>query len=248
VAGVSAGTVVGLPAGPALGNLLGWRLTFAAAAGVGTLIVATQLLLPSIASDAHTRLRDLVGVLKAPSARAGLMATSIVFIGQFAASTYVTPLLSEHAHLSSGAVTALFFAYGTAGILGTLIGGPLVARNQVKTFALAALGVGVALITLPVLGTTPIAVSIAVTAWGPIWGLIPLAAQVWTLRAVPDAQEAASAANVSNMQISIAIGSAVGGLLVDNAGTAAVYVAGGTIALASAAFAFAAGRRRPPAS
>ena len=167
VAGVSAGTVVGLPAGQALGNLLGWRLTFAAAAGVGALIVATQLLLlPSIASDAHTRLRDLVGVLKAPFARAGLMATSIVFIGQFAASTYVTPLLSEHAHLSSGAVTALFFAYGTAGLLGTLIGGPLVARNQVKTFALAALGVGVALITLPLLGTTPITVSIVVTAWG----------------------------------------------------------------------------------
>jgi O-antigen ligase len=63
--------------------------------------------------------------------------------------------------LSSGAVTALFFAYGTAGILGTLIGGPLVARKQVGTFALAALGVGVALITLPLLGIVPITVSIA---------------------------------------------------------------------------------------
>ena len=32
VAGVSAGTVIELPAGQALGNLLGWRLTFATAA------------------------------------------------------------------------------------------------------------------------------------------------------------------------------------------------------------------------
>jgi predicted MFS family arabinose efflux permease len=249
VAGVSAGTVVGLPAGQALGDLLGWRLTFAAAAGVGALIVATQLLLlPGIASDVNTRLRDLVGVLRLPFARVGLIATSIVFIGQFAASTYVTPLLAGHAHMGSGAVTALFFAYGTAGILGTLIGGPLVARSRVTTFTLAALGVGIALITIPMLGTTQIAVSIVVTAWGLIWGLIPLAAQVWMLRAVPDAQEAASAMNVSNMQISIAIGSAVGGLLVDNAGIAAVYLAGGSVALASALFAFAAGRRPPPAS
>jgi predicted MFS family arabinose efflux permease len=66
-----------------------------------------------------------------------------------------------------------------------------------------------------------------------IWGFIPLAAQVWMLRAVPDAQEAASAVNVSDMQISIAIGSAVGGLLVDNVGLASVYVAGGSIAFSA---------------
>jgi predicted MFS family arabinose efflux permease len=244
VAGVSAGTVAGLPAGQALGNLLGWRLTFAAAAAVAAIVVASQLLLlPSITSDPHTRLRDLGGVLRRPSARAGLAATSIVFIGQFGASTYVTPLLTEHARMGSGAVTALFFAYGAAGIAGTLIGGPLVASSRVATFALAALGVSVALITLPVLGADHVAVSIVIVAWGFIWGFIPLAAQVWMLRAVPDAQEAASAANVSNMQISIAIGSAVGGLLVDNAGLASVYAAGGSIALASALFAFAAGRR-----
>jgi hypothetical protein len=157
VAGVSAGTVVGLRAGQALGK----RLTFAAAAGVGALIVATQLLLPSIASDAHTRLRDLVGVLKAPFARAGLMATSIVFIGQFAASAYVTPPLSEHAHLSSGAVTALFFAYGTAGILGTLIGGPLVARNQVGDVRPRSSRSRRRADHLPLLGIVPITVSIA---------------------------------------------------------------------------------------
>jgi predicted MFS family arabinose efflux permease len=244
VAGVSAGTVVGLPAGEALGTLLGWRLTFAAAAAVAALIVVAQLvLLPGIASDAHTRMGDLAQVLKTPFALVAIIATAVAFIGQFGASTFITPLLTQRVHLGDGAVTGLFFAYGAAGIAGTLIGGPLVARSRVATFALAAAGVGIALLALPALGTTKIAVGVAVVAWGLIWGLIPLAAQIWMLRAMPDAQEAASAVNVSNMQISIAIGSAVGGLLVDNAGLAPVYVVGGAITLTAALFASIAGSR-----
>ncbi len=246
VAGVSAGTVIGLPAGQALGNLLGWRLTFATAAATGLVIIAAQLaLLPGIPADGHTRLRDLGGVFRIPFARAGLIATAIVFIGQFAASTYITPLLTEHARMSAPAVTALFFGYGTAGIIGTLIGGRLVARSRVGTFAGAALTVGVLLIALPELGPAHLAAGIVIVAWGLTWGLIPLAAQVWMLRSDPDAQEAASAANVSNMQIAIAAGSAVGGLLIDSAGLITVYAVAGSIALASAVFALIAGRRGP---
>ncbi len=246
VAGVSAGTVIGLPAGQALGNLLGWRLTFATAAATGLVIVAAQLvLLPGITADGHTRLRDLGGVFRIPFARAGLIATAIVFIGQFAASTYITPLLTEHARMSAPTVTALFFGYGTAGVIGTLIGGRLVARSRVGTFAGAALTIGVLLIALPELSAVHLAVGIIVIAWGLTWGLIPLTAQVWMLRSDPGAQEAVSAANVSNMQISIAVGSAVGGLLIDSTGLVTVYTAAGSIALASAVFALIAGRRGP---
>lgn len=184
-------------------------------------------------------------MFRIPVARAGLIATAIVFIGQFAASTYITPLLTEHARMSAPVVTALFFGYGTAGIIGTLIGGRLVACSQVGTFTGAALTVGALLIALPELGTAHLAAGIVIVAWGLTWGLIPLAAQVWMLRSDPQAQEAASAANVSNMQLSIAAGSAVGGLLVDSAGLVPVYTVAGSIALASAVFALIAGHRGP---
>ncbi len=249
-AGVSAGTVIGLPAGHALGALVGWRLTFATAAGIGLLIVTVQaLLLPGIRADGHTRLRDLGAVFRIPLARTGLIAAAVVFVGQFAASTYITPLLTQHARMSSGAVTGLFFGYGIAGIIGTLIGGRVVARSRVGTFAGASTGVGACLIILPVLGTAHAAVGVVIVAWGLIWGLIPLAAQVWMLRSDPQAQEAVSAANVCNLQLSIAAGSALGGLLVDSAGLAVVYTTGGAIALASAVFALiAGGRSQPPAA
>jgi hypothetical protein len=49
-------------------------------------------------------------------------------------------------------------------------------------------------------------------------------------------------ANVSNMQISIAAGSALGGVLVDSAGLATVYTTAGAITLAAAVFALITGR------
>jgi predicted MFS family arabinose efflux permease len=247
VAGVSAGTVVGLPAGEILGNLLGWRATFAVVALAGLGVVAAQLaLLPSIESDANTRISDLTRVLRTPYAATAIIATAIAFTGQFAASTFITPLLTERVRMGDGAVTGLFLAYGAGGIVGTLLGGPLVARSRVGTYAVATIGVGVALLALPAFGTNRFAVGVAVVAWGLVWGLIPLAAQVWMLRAMPGAEEAAAAVNVSNMQISIAAGSAIGGLLVDHAGLAPVYRAAGVIVLAAALFASIAGRRTRP--
>ncbi|MGP8001707.1 MAG: hypothetical protein ACLPKI_30940 [Streptosporangiaceae bacterium] len=81
--------------------------------------------------------------------------------------------------MSAPTVTALFFGYGTAGVIGTLIGGRLVARSRAGTFTGAALTIGVIAIALPELSAVHLAVGIIVVAWGLTWGLIPLAAQVW---------------------------------------------------------------------
>lgn len=246
IAGVSAGTVVGLPAGQFLGDVLGWRLTFAAAAAAALLILLAQLvLLPGIPPAGRLGFGHLGGVLRVRVVRAAVAATTVVFVGQFAASTFVTPFLLTHAHLRPATVTALFLAYGVAGIAGTLVGGPLVARSRVGAFTGAAAGVGLVLAVLPAFGSASWAVGALVVAWGLIWGVIPLAVQVWLLLAVPDAQEAASAVGVSTMQISIAAGSAVGGLLVDSAGLTTVFTAGGLIALAGALVALTIGRPSP---
>lgn len=243
IGGVSAGTVLGLPAGQFLGNVLGWRQTFAATAAVALVIAIAQLLLlPSIQTRSRTRFRDYAGLLRLPITRAGLLAISTVFIGQFAASTFITPFLLSHAQLSSGQVTALFFGYGAAGIAGTLVGSPLVARNLTTTFAVAAAGVGVTLLALPVVVLSGTVVGVLIIAWGLLWGVIPLATQVWLLRAAPDAQEPASALNVSTMQISIALGAALGGGLVDSAGVPLVFTVGGVIVVVAAALTITVGR------
>jgi predicted MFS family arabinose efflux permease len=72
-----------------------------------------------------------------------------VVVGQFAASTFVTPFLLRNAHMSSDLATVLLLGYGLAGIAGTLINSPLVARGPARTFMGAAAAFGALLIVLP---------------------------------------------------------------------------------------------------
>jgi len=232
-----------------LGALVVLSNAVAAVAPTFALVLAGRVLLGVAIAGFWTVVTPVGPKLAGPrhgTRATAVIATAIAFVGQFAASTFITPLLTERAGMGDGTVTGLFLAYGAGGIVGTLAGGPLVARSRVGTYAVATAGVGLALLALPGFGTDRFAVGAAVVAWGLIWGLIPLAAQVWMLHAMPGAEEAASAVNVSNMQISIAVGSAVGGLLVDHAGLAPVYRVAGVIVLAAALFASIAGRRTRP--
>ena len=85
------------------------------------------------------------------------------------------------------------------------------------------------------------AASLAVAAlfavWGLIWGLVPLSLQTLMLTATPDSPEASSAMFITVSQAAIAVGSAIGGVLVDSAGLASVFVVAGLTAIVAGLFA-----------
>jgi predicted MFS family arabinose efflux permease len=236
MAGVSAGTVVGLPAGQFLGDQIGWRWTFGSAAIAAGVVSLVQLyVLPRIKPGAQGRARDAYLLARSPATRTAMIIVAVAFVGQFAASTFVTPLLDDEAGLSSSLVTTIFLAYGAAGVVGSIVGGSFVGRRGAPaTLIWAAAVIGAILVALPlVLSSTP-AVGALVVAWGFVWAAIPVAGQVWMLETSPHLPEGAAALNVTNMQLAIAIGSAAGGALADTAGIRAVFVVAGVVSLAAA--------------
>jgi predicted MFS family arabinose efflux permease len=242
-AGISGGTVVGLPAGQFLGNLVGWRLTFAIAAAVTLLVVAVQaVVLPSIPPDGRTHLRDLAGVVTRRAARFGMAAGAVAFIGQFAAWTYITPFLTDHTHLSSGVVSLLFVIYGCGGIVGSLVAGSLFKRGVIGSFAGAATVVAALLIGLASAGSLPWLAGLLLVLWGLLWGIVNPGTLVWMLDAAPETPEAAAAVNVTNLQIALAAGSGLGAILVSSATLQTVFLTAGSIVLASAVLAAVAAR------
>lgn len=244
VAGLSAGTVIGLPAGQFLGSLIGWRWTFAAAAGAALLIAVVQVaVLPKAPAAGRITFGNLAQVFRVPLGRAVLAAGGLVTVGQFAASTFVTPLMLQKAHFGSGAASVLFLGYGLAGVAGTLLGGALIARSTIWTFVGAAASFGVVLVLLPIVSGLPPAVSVLVPLWGLIWGLVPLALQTLMLTATPKTPEASSAMFIALSQLAIAVGAALGGVLVDSAGLTTVFVVSGVIAVGSAVFGSIASRK-----
>ncbi len=65
---------------------------------------------------------------------------------------------------------------------------------------------------------SPPGVVALVLAWGVVFGALPLCFSIWIQHATPDSPEAGSALFVSIIQVAIAVGSLVGGIVVDPVG------------------------------
>jgi predicted MFS family arabinose efflux permease len=247
-AGISLGTVAGVPAGALVGHLVGWRVAFGGA-GTATVIVlvAQMLLLPALPPLRAVRLSELPALLRVPKARIGLIATALVFVGQFAAYTYITPFVVQVSGMSAPEVTTLLLAYGLTGFVGNILGGWGGARNIRAAVALMALVLGASLLALPPFGPNQILSALLVCVWGLAFGAMPITTQLWMFKAAPEALEGSSALFVSTAQIALASGALVGGLAVDHLGVPSAMIEGGIFALATAALMWGFGGERTQA-
>jgi predicted MFS family arabinose efflux permease len=243
-AGISGGTVIGLPAGQFLGELVGWRFTFVIAATTTLLIVIVQtVVLPPIPPPSQrTHLRDLRRVTARRTTQFGMAAGAMAFIGQFTAWTYITPFLTDRTGLSSGAVSALYVSYGIAGIIGSIVAGSLFKRGVIASFAGAAVVVALLVVALAFIGIEPWAAGVLFVLWGAFWGIVNPGTLVWILHASPDEPEAASAINVTNLQIALAAGSGLGAILISSTTLQTLFLIAGMLVFTSAALAAVAGR------
>lgn len=247
LAGISVGTVCGVPAGALIGDLLGWRAAFAVTAGLTALVLLAQvLLLPALAAQQAIGLMHLLQPLRRPLARIGYLATACLFIGQFAAYTYLKPLLQQVLGLDAALIAALLLVYGLTGIVATFIGEAMTARSLRGSMIGIALVLGLTVLAAPhagaaavLLGGGPLAVAILaalmVALWGLAFGAVPIAITNWMFKAVPDNPEAGQGLLVSVVQVALSSGALVGGVLVDHAGIPSALTVAGMLVLLSGA-------------
>ncbi|MDR7282951.1 putative MFS family arabinose efflux permease [Pseudomonas corrugata] len=217
--GVSLGTVAGVPAGALLGNLLGWRMAFGASAAVALLVVGALIwLLPVLRPARSTGLSQIPAVLKLRKVQVGLAAVVLIFIGQFAAYTYITPFLNQISGIEAGVLSAVLLAYGLSGFFGNVFCGWVVERDVRLAVLGTSLILGMSLLLLLFTGTNPWFAVVAVVVWGFGFGMLPIAIQSWIFSAAPDRLESVAALFVSIAQLAIGAGALIGGLAVDHFG------------------------------
>jgi predicted MFS family arabinose efflux permease len=217
--GVTVGTVAGVPAGTLLGGLLGWRLAFAAfAALVVLVVVALVVLLPRIPPEKSLGFGQVPVVMRMNTVRAGLVAVVLIFIGQFAAYTYIAPFLTQISGIESGRLSALLLAYGVAGVFGNLFCGWFVERNVRRAVLATSIFLGGAMLALVICGASSGWAAAAVVAWGIGFGMLPIAIQSWIFKAAPDQLEVVAALFVAAGQLAMGLGALIGGVVVDHFG------------------------------
>jgi predicted MFS family arabinose efflux permease len=237
-AGVSIGTVAGVPAGALIGELFGWRVAFHAGGAVALLVLLTQMrLLPSLPAKSSVTFSQLPELLRVPKARLGIFITLLIFIGQFAAYTYITPFLSQVTHLDARTISILLLVYGAAGLAGNVIGGKILARSVRAGLITTGVVMGLSTAALPLLGTGLVGATALIIIWGIAFGMMPMSVQTWIFQAAPHAMESGGAVFVTTAQVALSSGALVGGLAVDHLGVSSAMMLGGVLSLAMAAIA-----------
>jgi predicted MFS family arabinose efflux permease len=218
--GIGIASVLGIPAGAYVGDLLGWRWAFAAVGLLsGALAVALAFFLPRLAAEKAVRLRDVAAVLKLRQVRVGLALVALLVTGHFAAYTYVRPLLEEQAGITPALIGALLLAYGIAGVIGNFVAGSL---RPARAIGMIAIGIATSVVLMPFVGTTLAGAVVLLLAWGFAYGGTSVSTQAWGHAAAPNAPEASSAVLVGVYNGSIALGAFAGGQVADHIGTTSV--------------------------
>lgn len=248
--GVPIATISAAALGSYLGDMIGWRNVFLLATALSVLTLVLQYTtLPRMAPERPTPLGTLVSVIKRPGMAVGIVAILLVFCGHFAFFTYVRPFLEGVSQMGINELSSTLLAFGVANFVGTLVAGYLLERSLRLTLLLMPLIMGVLGWLLATLGGISMGTDVLMVAlWGFAFGAVPVAWSTWITRVVPDEAESGGGLIVASIQLAIALGAAVGGVMFDISGVLGVCATAGTMLLAAAALVLVGVRTRPTAS
>jgi len=169
--GLTAATLLGVPAGSWLGLQWGWRATFWAVTIIGGLAMAViAVFVPANSgqddSAAPSKLRDEVAVLARPQVLLGLLVTVFGFAGVFALFTYIQPLLTQVTGVSAATVSALLLVSGGGLAVGNLLGGKLADRAVMPALLGTLAALVAVLVAMPLFIDNPWAMGVYIALFG----------------------------------------------------------------------------------
>lgn len=211
---------LGVPAGPFLGQLVGWRMCFASMSGLAVLLLLwARVALPDFPGQAPGQRIALARVVRLPGVRPVLCVVLAFVLAHNLLYTYIAPFLAA---AGMGARTDLvLLVFGMTSLLGIWCVGVLIDRH-LRTLTLASTAVfGLAAAALGMAGDVPAVVYIAVAAWGIAFGGAATLFQTALANAAGDAADVAQSMLVTAWNSAIAGGGLVGGVLLQRYGAGA---------------------------
>lgn len=211
---------LGVPAGTFLGTLMGWRACF----GIMTLmalilIVWVHIKVPDFAGQSVGKRLTLRQVFTLPGIRPVLFVVLAFVLAHNILYTYIAPFLAD-ANLAERTDLVLL-VFGIAALVGIWVIGVLIDRYlRVMTLASTSL-FGLAALMLGIAGDMPVAIYVAVGAWGLAFGGAATLFQTALAKAAGEAADVAQSMLVTVWNLAIAGGGVIGGVLLDRFGAGA---------------------------
>lgn len=233
--GLSSSLVLGVPIGTFLSEIMGWRFLFVAI-GLLTLVpvIVVYRSVPSIKEQEPVTIGMQLSILKDKRIVAALLITLLYIGGYSTLFTYLTPFLQYSSNLSMAGISSILFVAGICSFLGSRAGGLTADKRGPKFTIYIGLSVQVAmLLLLPMIGGNLAAILAVIMIWMvATWSTSP-GQQLYLVTLVPKSPDIALSVNTSFIQFGFALGSGLGGLVIQYSSVANLgWLGFGIVALA----------------
>ncbi|MDJ0476202.1 MFS transporter, partial [Pantoea eucalypti] len=161
--------------------------------------------------------------------------------------TYLRPFLETVTQVDVSTLSLVLLTIGVAGFIGTLIVGVVQQRGFYLTLMIIPLIMASVAGLLMVFGHQLWLVAPLLGIWGLVATAAPTGWWAWVARTFPDNAETGGGLMVAIVQLSIALGSTLGGLAFDHAGWQITFAISATLLIAAAGLALITARKESAA-
>ncbi|MEU6140439.1 MFS transporter [Streptomyces sp. NPDC047081] len=213
--GLTVANVVGVPLGTYVGQAAGWRVTFAGVAALGIVgFLGVARLVPELGRPESHTIRTEFAAFRNVQVWLAMAMTVLGYGGVFAAITYITPMMTEVAGYSAGAVTWLLVLFGIGMFLGNLVGGRFADRALMPMLFTALGALSVALLLFTATAHDKVLAAVTLTLIGALGFATVPPLQKWVLDQASAAPTLASAANIGAFNLGNALAAWLGGVVI----------------------------------
>jgi MFS transporter, DHA1 family, putative efflux transporter len=239
VMGFSTALIVGVPLGRVVASAYNWKTIFG---GIGVLglfaILVIALSIPRTDGEEPVPLRKQLALLKEPRITVALSITFFWIVGYAITYTYISPFLLSVTGMSEQGVSAGLFAFGIASLFGSKFGGYSTDKWGVSRTLIGGMLVHAsALILLSLLAQSPGLVLPLLMVWAfSAWSSGPTQ-QYYLISLAPEASGIMLSLNSSVLQLAMAAGAGIGGIVVEQSSLTSISWIGAASVAAAAGIA-----------
>lgn len=221
--GLTVALVTGVPLGTWIGQNFGWRATFMVVAVLGFIaLVGSALLIPrNLKQSAPARISQQLSVLTQPRLLLVYAMTAVGYGGTFTAFTYLAPILQQVSGFDASSVGLIMLIYGVSVAFGNIWGGRLADRlGPIKALSYIFTALAAVLLVFTFTASNSVAAVLTILVWGAFaFGNVP-GLQVYVVQLAekytPNAVDVASGLNIAAFNVGIALGSILGGVIIEH--------------------------------
>ncbi|HWK63507.1 MAG TPA: MFS transporter [Rhizobiaceae bacterium] len=241
VGGTTFAVALGAPLGSLIAEFWGWRGAFAAVAALGlSCALALWIRLPGDMRGVRLALGERVAVIGKPGILPSLLVTLLYLTGGFTIISYLAPLAIEGAGLPPLAMPGMLLAFGVGAVIGNLASGYVADRIGPTRMVIGSLlmSAAICVVLAVVLKVLPRDVSGSVLIglmipWGIVGWAFPPAQASRIVGYAPELAHLTLSLNASALYFGIALGTVIGGRILE-------FATPSDLGLAAAAFPLAA--------